>query len=341
MSLSLASLFLQHLLLDSTANLRQKALVSLGALFGNVIARMYSLVRGKSQGHQSDELQRLVVFIEALLGSMLDCLERDRHRFSSTDLALRILYGFCQALEARQKSKGYRESTQYDTELEALLTSVVERTLLRRSDLLLKCILDNSFDTNRRLARDIVVHLCKDERMTLQLRPRIEESRIDALKRLASPKESLADGASLLLLLVPDNDPFDAYLKLLALQLAATREDMASAAATNNLNGTLCLLGHLLDRQKIPSSATMSRLKTLAIEVGNEVAALASQSSPEGSDLGQFAGVLGGTRTIQLVLTFCWRVIKESSYHQIHCVIITLNSGVVGMFWPSWFHVLI
>lgn len=292
--LALIAGFLRHLSLDSTANLRQKALVSLQALFCSLLSRLYTLFRTGAD----DEARDLLDWLKALLSCQLDCLDgAHRHQFGCVDLALRVLLEWSKALQARQQSKARRATTAADAALEAAMEQLIQETIVARGHLLTETVLDNSFDSSRRMAADLatVFSVPLDE----------ERLREEAMRRLRSPREALATGAALTLLML-HGSPQDRYLDLLEAQLEHANRDIAAAAAENNLNGTLSLLAMLLEKKKIEPT---QRLCDLAMAVGMAVASMASQPSPEGAELIPEAE----RATSQLILTFSWRAIKEST----------------------------
>lgn len=322
--LALLRSFLRHLALDSGANLRQKALVSLQALLLSLFARLYTLYRTSAL----EEAQSIKAWLSDMLSDQLDSLDAShRHQFGCVDLGLRVLREFAKAIAARRKSKAFRTSTPSDSLLEAAIEEIVAEVITSRRHLLFETILDNSFDSSRQMAAQVAtdfgVLACEAELLGLQ-----EE----ALRRLRSPKEALSDGAALMLILVSSSKQQD-YVDRLRAQLEHAQKDIAQAAARDNLNGTLCLLGHLSARGRLQPDA---ELLQLAIRVGRVVAEFAAQPSPEGSDLGQFldsTGLVPATQTCQLILTFCWRAIKESTYAPQPPLICLIQLGTC---WDCW-----
>lgn len=319
--LALLSTFLRHLSLESTANLRQKALVSLQALFNSLLSRLYTLLR-RSGDSEDSECHLLLDWLRALLHAQMDCLDAPhRHQFGCVDLALRLLLDLHKALRARQQSKGHRTATPTDSALEAAMASVIQDTILARGHLLFETVLENSFDSSRRMAAQLATAFAV---------PRDEQHlRHEAMRRLRSPREALAAGAALILLHGDSREDSrkagredsmdhtshttghttgnDSYLDLLEAQLEHVHRDISTAAAEDNLNGTLALLALLLEQRRLEPS---QRLCDLAMAVGHAVAAMASQASPEGAELVPEAE----RATSQLILTFSWRAIKESTY---------------------------
>lgn len=301
--------FVRHLALDSSTHTRHKAAASFQQLFGSLFARLYALLR---DADRAAELALLEAWLGALLGDALALLEAGRmHQYGPVDLALRVLLEFSRARDARRASEAVRAATPHDATLAAVLHRIVEHTVAAQAPRLVACMLDSSFGPNRQAAAAVLAAFGL---------PVAEAHRAAALQRLCSPREAVAEGAALLLsTLDSGREPgalVAAYADRLEAQLAETTASLAAAAAHNSLNGTLSLLVQLLAQRRGVPPAQLQRLVRLGIAVGAAVAALAAQPCPEGADLGQFfehTGCVPASNASRLVLTFCWRAIKEST----------------------------
>jgi len=298
--LSLIQAGYRYLLLESTANSRQRALVALHDLFVSLFSRIYALLRDEPA---SEELCRITSWIIGFLKLALDVVDKEHsHQFKCVDLSLYTCLEFKKAINTRDQMKGKRPLTPIDCETDKLIKGIIKSSIAERAENLINCVLENSFDSNRQAASELIKEF--------DLITETETIEQKCIERLKNPRESVSDGAALLLSVIQTKP--SKLVALLKTQIALCQDNMVMAASDNNLNGTL----RLLFRKTIPGELIPETIG-MAMAIGNIVSDFASQPSPEGADLGQFfdhTGTVPSNQTSQLILTFCWRAIKESTY---------------------------
>jgi hypothetical protein len=339
--LFLIKTFIWHLFLESSSDLRQKSLNFFQVLLTSLLARLYALIRdeGKAMAYSgesvtesmaslplTDEKEMLVQWMHDLIDLLfIGMTSEENHRFGSVEFGVRALMEIETAVQLRNRSKILRETSKSDEILDKYIGDFMQRIKDKGKTAFVKIALDNVFTSNRALAAEAMAKLC-----ILDGAENFSEE--EALKRLKHPRECLSEGAATVLTVLQEarrintkqeSYEYERFVDLLEGQLMLTKENLAFAASEDNLNGTLSLLTKLIRQQRAKNPEVdidkeiAQRIISLGQEVCNVVSAIASQPSPEGSDLGQFfdsTGTIPMTETSRLILTFCWRAIKESTY---------------------------
>ena len=314
--------YLIDLMLEGTSDSRQQCVAALKHLMEMHFGRLYQSIRESTDGGDNEDQELICGFWRQVVEDICTSSLSPAGYFNKNDLSLSILQ--CLLVTWREKLSKCTIS-KIKSELEGLFKEKIILSLQRLSftDQLRELLLNNTFDSTRRIAADLFKSLYPMRVSDNEIVNNLEEQIIPrCISRLEDRRMHIIDGTAQLLRAYCDLENIHSYwadylVKALQERITLLDAQRPETLAESTLLGYLTAISmlRLSSKSALPVASLCKQLCLIVLD-------FVSHPSPEGHSLiadgergdgDDFEDRDGEGDSSFSVMTFCWRAIKLGS----------------------------